>query len=79
MNEETRPKYQARGGEEGAKDVSATNKGTYKDVSKARESKIPSGSSGRSFKSRFLKATRDEIDQIVRDGSISRPTTTREL
>ena len=51
---------------EGAKVISVTNKSTYNSVSKARESKIPDGSSVRSLKSRSLKATRDGIDQIVR-------------
>ena len=55
------------------KDVSATNESTYKNVSEARESKMPGGSSVRSLLLRNLKATRDEIDQIVRVGSISRP------
>ena len=64
---------------EGTKDVSATNKSTYKNVSETRESKMPSSSSVRSLKSISLKEPRDEIDQIVRDGSILRPTTTREL
>ena len=48
-------------------------KSTYKKVSKARESKIPGSSSVRSLSSIPLKATRDEIDQIVRAGSTSRP------
>ena len=65
--------YQARGGREGTKDVSATNESTYKDDSEARESKMPGGSSVRSLLLRDLKATRDEIDQIVSVGSISRP------
>ena len=74
-NEETRPKYIKldEGGREGTKDVSATNQSTYNRVSEARESKMPGGSSVSSLKSRSLKATRDEIDQIVRVGSISRP------
>ena len=74
-DKETRPKYIKldKGGREGATDVSATNQSTYKDISEARESKMPSGSSVRSFSSRSLKATRDEIDQIVSVGSISRP------
>ena len=75
-NEETRPKISSwtrEGGREGTKDVSATNETTYNTVSKARESKMPGGSSVRSLLLRNLKATRDEIDQIVRVGSISRP------
>ena len=55
------------------KDVSATNESTYKNVSKARESKMPGSSSVRSLNERSLNATRDEIDQIVRVGSMSRP------
>ena len=55
------------------KDVSATNESTYNRISEVRESKMPGGSSVRSLKSRSLKATRDEIDQIVRVGSISCP------
>ena len=73
MNEETRPKYQAPVGRERAKDISATNKSTYNCVSKARESKMPGGSSFRLLKVKSLKATRDEINQIVRVGSISCP------
>ena len=61
------------GGREGTKDASATNESTYNDVSEARESKMPGGSSVKSLLPRPLKATRDEIDQIVRVGSISRP------
>ena len=56
------------------KGVSATNESTYNFASEARESKMPSGSSFRSLKRRSLKAIRDEIDQIVRVGSISCPT-----
>ena len=48
---------------ERAKDVSATNQSTYNSVSEARESKMPGGSSDRSFTAISLKATRDEIDQ----------------
>ena len=55
------------------KDASVTNENTYKRVSKVRESKMPVGSSVRSLVLRSLKATRYEIDQIVRVGSISRP------
>ena len=55
------------------KDVSAINKSTYIRVTEARESKMPGGSSFRSLLLRSLKATRDEIDQIVRVGSISCP------
>ena len=74
-NEETRPKYIKldQGGREGTTDASVTNQSTYKNVSEARESKIPGGSSVRSLNPRSLKATRDEIDQIVSVGSISRP------
>ena len=74
-NEETRPKYIKldEGGREGTTDVSATNQSTYNTCSKARESKMPGGSSVRSLGPRSLKATRDEIDQIVSVGSISRP------
>ena len=71
-SEEARPRHQARRGREGTEDVSANNESTYKRFSKVRESKIPGGSSVRSLKSRVLKATRDETDQIVRAGSISR-------
>ena len=74
-DKETRPKYIKldEGGREGTKDVSAANQSTYNRVSEARESKMPGGSSVSSLKSRSLKATRDEIDQIVRVGSILRP------
>ena len=74
--EETRPKISSsrmEAGREGTKDVSTTNQSTYKFSSKVRESKMPSGSSVRSLNPRSLKATRDEIDQIVRVGSISHP------
>ena len=71
-NEETRPKYQPQR-REGTKDVSATNENTYNSSNKVRESKMPGGSSVRLLKSISLKATRDEIDQIVRVGSISCP------
>ena len=71
-NEETGPKISSSR-REGTKDVSATNQSTYKSVSEARESKMPGGSSVRSLPKRFLNATRDEIDQIVSVGSISRP------
>ena len=73
MDEETWWKYQARGRRVETKDASVTNENTYKRVSKVRESKMPVGSSIRSLVSRSLKATRYEIDQIVRVGSISRP------
>ena len=73
VNEETRPKYQAEQGREGPKDVSTTNETTYKNVSKAKESKMPGGSSVSSLSGRSLKATESEIHQIVRVGSISRP------
>ena len=59
--------------EEGAKDVSTANENTYNTCSKARESKMPGGSSVRSLNPKPLKAIRDEIDQIVSVGSISRP------
>ena len=73
----TRSKYQARGeGEQGREQNMSPQpekKSTYKKVSKARESKMPGSSSVRSLSSIPLKATRDEIDQIVRAGSTSRP------
>ena len=59
--------------EEGAKDVSTANEITYNNTSKARESKMPGGSSVRSLSSSSLDAARNEIDQIVRVGSLSRP------
>ena len=69
--------YQARGGREwgreGTRDVSATSENTYNSSNKVRESNIPGGSSVRSLKLRSLKSKRDEIDQIVSVGSISRP------
>ena len=49
------------------------NESTYKLFSKVRESMTPGDSSVRSLRVRPLKATRDEIDQIVRVGSISCP------
>ena len=55
------------------KDVSATNESTYNRISEVRESKMPGGSSIRLLFWISLKATRDEIDQIVRVGSISCP------
>ena len=58
---------------EQTKDVSVTNETTYNCDSKARESKMPGSSFVRSLSKRLLKATRDEIDQIFRVGSISRP------
>ena len=70
-NEEARPRHQARGGRAGTKDVSVNNESTYKTFSKVRESKIPGDSSVRSLRARVLKATKDEIDQIVRVSSIS--------
>ena len=73
MSEETRSKYQGSR-KERTKDVSTTNENTHNKVSKARESKMPGGSSARPLLSRLLKATRDEIDRIVRVGSISSPT-----
>ena len=73
-NEEIRPKYIKldEGGREGAKDVSATNKSTYNTFSKVRESNMPGGSSVSSLESSSLEATRNEIDQIVSVGSLSR-------
>ena len=62
VNEET-TKCQARGAKEGAKNVSATDKSTYNSVSKARESKMPSGSSDRSLNLRNLKPARNEIEK----------------
>ena len=55
---------------EETKDVSATSQSTYKNVSEVRESKMPGGSSVRSISSSRLKAARNEIDQILRVGSI---------
>ena len=73
-NEETRPKYiKLDKGGEGTKDVSAINQSTYNSSNKVRESKMPSGSSDRSLDESPLKATRDEIDQIISVGSISHP------
>ena len=48
---------------EETKSASATNKSTYKNVSKARESKMPDGSSVRSLLWRSLKPTRDSNSQ----------------
>ena len=56
---------------EGTKDVSATNENTYNKVRKANESKMLGGSSVRPLLSRFLKATRDEIDRTVGISSIT--------
>ena len=78
-NKEARPRHQVRrgreggreGGQAGTKDVSTNNESTYKRFSKVRESTIPGDSSVRSLKARLLKVTKDEIDQIVRVGSIS--------
>ena len=53
------------------KDVSAINKSTYIRVTEVRESKMPGGSPNRSLPSKALNTKRDEIDQIVRVGSIS--------
>ena len=53
------------------KNVSATSESTYNNVSGARESKMPGGSSVRSLELRSLKAARNEINQIFRVGSIS--------
>ena len=60
---------------EETKNVSATSQSTYKSSSEARESKMPGGSSVRSLSSRSLKATRNEVDQVFRVGSISCPIT----
>ena len=49
----------AEQGREGVKDVSTTNKDTYKDVSKASESKMPGGSSVRSFDPINLKVNKE--------------------
>ena len=49
----------AEQGREGVKDVSAANKDTYKDVSKASESKMPGGSSVRSFDPIDLKVNKE--------------------
>ena len=48
------------------KDVSTTSERTYKNVTKARESKMPAGSSVRSLPASCLKETRNEIDQVFR-------------
>ena len=56
---------------EETKDDSATSQSTYNLVSKARESKMPAGSSVRSLKLRSLKAKRNAIDQMFKVGSIS--------
>ena len=53
------------------KDVSATSQSTYNNVSEARESKMPGGSSVRSLMKKILKATRNEVDQVIWAGSIS--------
>ena len=50
-----------------------STKNTYNSSNKVRESNMPDDSSVRSLESRSLKAKRDESDQIVRVGSISRP------
>ena len=64
----------AEGGREGVKDVSTTNKkNTYNRFNKARESKMPGGSSVRSLPVKSLKPTRNKVYQIVRIGSISYP------
>ena len=49
----------AEQGREGVKDVSAANKDTYNDVSKASESKMPGGSSVRSFDPIDLKVNKE--------------------
>ena len=63
----------AEGGREQTMPLQPT-KDTHKSFSKARESKIPGDSSVRSLELRILEETRDEIHQIIRVGSISRPT-----
>ena len=72
VNEETRPEYQTRGGREQKMSLQPT-KGTYKSFSEARESKMPDGSTVRSLEERSLKPTTNQVDQIVRVDSISRP------
>ena len=57
------------------KDVSTTSESTYKFANKARESKMPVGSSVRSLPPRPLRAARNEIDQMFKIGSISCPIT----
>ena len=54
------------------KDVSKTSQSTYKNNSKVRGLKTPGDSSVRPLPLRFLKAIRNEIDQVFRVGSISR-------
>ena len=56
---------------EETKDVSIASESTYNIFSKARESKMPAGSSVRSLKLRSLKATRNAIDQMFKVGSVS--------
>ena len=58
-------------GRQKTKDVSSTSESTYRYGSKARELKVPDGSSVRPLPLRALKATRNEIDKIFRVGSIS--------
>ena len=58
---------------EETKNVSTTSESTYNCFSEVRESKMPGGNSDSSLGPISLKATRDEIDQIVRVGSISCP------
>ena len=48
------------------KDVAKTSQSTYKNVSEARELKMPAGSSVRSFSLKSLNATRNESDQVFR-------------
>ena len=71
VNEETRPEYQTRGGREQKMSLQPT-KGTYKSFSAAREFKMPGGSVDRSLEERSLKPITNQVDQIVRVGSISR-------
>ena len=72
VSEETRPKYQASRAREQKVSPQPT-KNTYNRFNKARESKMPGGSSVTSLNPIVLKATRNQVDQIVRVGSISRP------
>ena len=53
------------------KDVSVTSKSTYSFFSEIWELKMPAGSSVSTLPLRSLKATRNEIDQVFRVGSLS--------
>ena len=66
---------------EEVKGASATRESTYKNVSEARESKMPGGSSVRSLPKRFLKAARNEFDHYsgLPKSHVSLVTTTRAL